>query len=227
MQKGEPLRLTTPGEVPPGFLAVGAQGAAVVAAVPGPASRAGQTWRVLRWHPPATDPVADFALDRDRSGLFISPCGFSPDAQRMASRDRSGGIAVRDTTNAQVVHRVDHTGSDSVCAFSHDNLRLAVGGGNTVRLWNLGTGAETGRLEGLEAVSSVAFSPGHRYLVTSETDGRTRVWLLRPADLVARACERVSMNLGPAAWSNYGGDRPYRPTCAGAAEPAEAGQASR
>ena len=216
-----PVRLNTPGEVPPGFLAVGTPGASVVAGVPGPANRAGQTWRVLRWQPPAAEPVANFALDKDRSGFFINPCGFSPDARRVASQHRSGGIAVRDTTSGQVLLQVDHTGGAPACAFSHDNQQLAVGTGNTVRLWNLATGAETGRLEGLAAVNDLVFSPGSRHLATAEGDGRTRVWLLRPADLVARACERVSLNLGPTAWSGYLGDQPYRPTCPGVAEPRE------
>lgn len=216
-----PVRLKTPGEVPPGYLAVGTQGASVLAGVPGPVSRAGQTWRVLRWQPPAAEPVADFALDRDRSGFFINPCGFSPDARRVASQHRGGGIAVRDTTDGQVLLQVDHTGGAPACAFSSDNQQLAVGTGNTVRLWNLATGAETGRLEGLAAVSDLVFSPGSRYLATAESDGRTRVWLLRPADLVARACERVSLNLGPTAWSAYLGNQPYRPTCPGVAEPGE------
>jgi WD40 repeat protein len=220
-RQAAPVRLNTPGEVPSGFLALGAPGAAVLAGVPGLVSRAGQTWRVLRWQPPATAPVADFALDRDRSGFFISPCGFSPDGQRVASLHRSGGIAVRDTTSGRVLRQVDHTGGAPACAFSHDNRQLAVGTGNTVRLWNLDTGSETGRLEGLEAVDALVFSPGHRHLATAEGDGRTRVWLLRPADLVARACERVSLNLGPTAWSGYLGGRPYRPTCPGVAEPRE------
>ena len=221
-QQAAPVRLSTPGEVPRGFLAVGARGASLLAGVPGPISRAGQTWRVLRWHPPAAAPVADFALDKDRSGLFISPCGFSPDAQRVASQHRSGGIAVRDTSSGQVLLQVDHTGGAPACAFSHDNRQLAVGTGSTVRVWNLETGSETGRLEGLDALSGLVFSPGNRYLATTEDDGRTRVWLLRLTDLVARACERVTVNLGTAAWSGYLGERPYRPTCPGATEPAQA-----
>ncbi len=220
-RQAAPVRLSTPGEVPPGFLAVGARGASLLAGVPGPISRAGQTWRVLRWHPPDGAPVADFALDKDRSGLFISPCGFSPDAQRVASQHRSGGIAVRDTSSGQVLLQVDHTGGAPACAFSHDNRQLAVGTGSTVRVWNLETGSETGRLEGLDALTGLVFSPGNRYLATTEGDGRTRVWLLRLTDLVARACERVSLNLGTAAWSGYLGERPYRPTCPGAAEPKE------
>lgn len=220
-QQVEPVRLATSGEVPAGFLAVGERGASLVAGVPGAISRAGQTWRVVRWHPPAATPVADFALDKDRSGLFISPCGFSPDTQRVASQHRSGGIAVRDTSSGQVLLQVDHTGGTPACAFSHDNRQLAVGTGSTVRLWNLETGTETGRVEGLEALDALVFSPGNRYLATAEGDGRTRVWLLRLADLVARACERVSLNLGSTAWSGYLGERPYRPTCPGAAEPKE------
>jgi WD40 repeat protein len=220
-QQAEPARLATSGEVPQGFLAVGERKASLslLAGVPGAASRAGQNWRVLRWHPPASEPVADFALDKDRSGLFASPCGFSPDAQRVASPHHSGGIAVRDTARGQVLLQVDHTGGAPACAFSHDNRQLAVGTGSTVRLWNLETGTETGRLEGLETLNALVFSPDNRYLATTEGDGRTRVWLLHLADLVARACERIALNLGPAAWSGYLGERPYRPTCPAAAEP--------
>ena len=226
-RQAAPVRLASPDGVSQGFLAVGAGGASLLAGVPGAITRAGQPWRVLRWHPPAAVAVADLALGKNRSGLFASPCGFSPDAQRMASPHRDGGIAVQETTSGQVLLQVDHTGGAPACAFSQDNRQLAVGTGNTVRLWNLETGVETSRLEGLEALSGLVFSPGNRYLATTEGDGRTRVWLLRLADLVARACERVLVNLGPAAWSGYLGQQPYRPTCPGVPEPAAVAEAGR
>jgi hypothetical protein len=40
-----------------------------------------------------------------------------------------------------------------------------------------------------------------------------RVWLLRPEDLIAEACSRLTRNLTHAEWRQYIGEEEYRPTC--------------
>ncbi len=67
----------------------------------------------------------------------------------------------------------------SVC-FSPDGKKLASGSADeTVRLWDVETGACVRKLEGHgDVVSSVCFSPDGRRLASGSDDSTVRLWLL-------------------------------------------------
>ena len=63
-------------------------------------------------------------------------------------------------------------------------------------------------------VSSVAFSPDGKYVVSGSWDKTARVWIYLPEDLIAETCSRVTHNLTRAVWAQYIDDAlPYQAVC--------------
>jgi hypothetical protein len=58
----------------------------------------------------------------------------------------------------------------------------------------------------------LAFGADGRLLV-SASGREARLWSLRPHDLVAEACQRLSRNVTCSQWRDAMGDRPYLMTC--------------
>ncbi len=61
-------------------------------------------------------------------------------------------------------------------------------------------------------MDDVLFHPSGRYLLT-RSGNIAEVWLLRPDDLIAAACTRLTWNLTTQEWTRFIGDEPYRKTC--------------
>jgi uncharacterized protein with WD repeat len=99
-------------------------------------------------------------------------------------------------------------------AFSPDGRWLATGSwDNTARVWEAASGQEVARMTHEGPVLAVAFSPDGRWLATGSDDNTARVWLVRPEDLIAEACSRLTRNLTREEWRRYLSDEPYRLTC--------------
>jgi hypothetical protein len=91
-----------------------------------------------------------------------------------------------------------------------------------VWVWEVATQVEIARVEQADDVSEIVFSPKARYLATVGQKASLRVWLLEPADLLAMACERLTVKLSPEEWRGYFGDKPYGATCPRLAIPSAA-----
>src|SRR5262249_49243826 len=100
-----------------------------------------------------------------------------------------GEVTLWDTTDSELIFRRPGAGqSERALAFSLDGTALAVGAGNTVRLWDAATGAEQGVLQGhADGVVALAFSPDGRTLASGDMHGAVKVW-----DVATRT-ERASL----------------------------------
>ena len=87
---------------------------------------------------------------------------------------------------------------------------------NTIRLWDVESGAETAVLTGhTDGIGHVAWSPDGDLIVTASEDGTARIYDTQTENLLATACDRAVRNLSEDEWARYMGDQPYRETCPG------------
>jgi WD40 repeat protein len=156
-----------------------------------------------------------FVVDHGEHG-FILDMRFSPDGRFVAtaSRDRTARVTALEDGREHL--RIEHPGGVHAVAFSPDGEHVAtMADGGDVRVVDLATRRDRARLQhGGTGYStpSLAFAAGGRFLVTA--DGRdVLAWALRPEDLIAEGCRRLTRNLTPDEWREYVGDQPYRKTC--------------
>ena len=65
-----------------------------------------------------------------------------------------------------------------------------------------------------ELVTSIAFSPDSKYVVSGSWDNTVRVRIWHPEALIANACLHVTRNLSRAEWAQLIGDAmPYQAVC--------------
>jgi WD40 repeat protein len=98
-------------------------------------------------------------------------------------------------------------------AVAPDGEHLAITDGNSVRVWDVGTGRVVAQLPSSAYIYSIGFAPDGRYLATAGEDDDLTLWAWRSQDLIDRACGHLSRNLSPKEWQDFLPGSPYRPTC--------------
>jgi WD40 repeat protein len=140
---------------------------------------------------------------------------FSPNGKYVIS---SGDYTARvwDPLTGNEIARMTHTDYVDSVAFSPDNRYAASGDrdGN-VRVWDVNSGKEVTRAHHDSEVNLVTFSLDGRYVISGDREGIIHTWAYLPADLIADACSRVTLNLTRMEWKLYVGDAtPYKAVCA-------------
>lgn len=146
---------------------------------------------------------------------------FSPDGQRFVTVGLDETTRVWGTNTLQQIATLMHPAH--AAAFSADGAFLATAGADgQARVWEVATAREVARLEHRSQVLAAVFTGDGRYLATVSNNAVARMWFMRPADLVAEACARLTRNITSEEWRQYVGDEPYRPTCPNLPTPAAA-----
>jgi len=131
---------------------------------------------------------------------WVSSVAFSPDGKFVVSGSqdsRDGTARVWETATGNEIARMTYDGWVDSVAFSPDGKVVVSGGcdelGNnfsckkgSARVWETATGNEIARVTHDERVSSVAFSPGGKFVVSGSGDGTARVWETATGDEIVR-----------------------------------------
>ena len=167
--------------------------------------------------------------------LYVYAVGFSPGGKyvvsggcdQLAIEDTClrGSARVWDAETGKEIARMIHDDRVNSVAFSPDGKYVVSVGCDeqkintacrisTARVWEAATGTEVARITHAKDVTSVAFSPDGKYIVSGSVDGEVTIREYRPEDLIADACSRVTRNLTVAEWKQYVGDAlPYQAIC--------------
>ncbi len=113
---------------------------------------------------------------------FWSWAALSPDGRRMISIDAGGFVAFSETSQfsnpearKRTGHHRMHLDHGRAIAYSSDG-RLAASGAEDVVLWDAIAQKKLARFKPPAAVSSLAFSPNGRWLVSTHADGAILTW---------------------------------------------------
>jgi RNA polymerase sigma factor (sigma-70 family) len=152
----------------------------------------------------------------------------SPDGRTLVTTHSNGSLRLWDTATGRELRRMEK-GGGACLAFAPDGRSVASGdGAGVIHLWELATGGERRRLTGHESgrdeggsfaagVSSVAFAPDGKTLVSGGGDTTCLIWDIRSPTGERRPIERLWSDLNDADAAVA-----YAASCALAATPADA-----
>jgi WD40 repeat protein len=122
------------------------------------------------------DIVSD-AQPRQLDTAMAHCLAFSPDGKMLASCNRWVHLwDVHAGKKLRQLQGLDDSGAYAL-SFSPDGRLLATGGlDQLIRLWDVGTGKQVGKLNGGTLLRALSFSPDGRSLVSSGDDFTVRVW---------------------------------------------------
>ena len=146
-----------------------------------------ETWDLERMAKLSTF-TADEAISRADFAYLSFDFG-----ERFLVTKSDDGFRLWDVDTLVPLYRIFH-GAPALIAFQPKGL-LAVTASHdeTLRVWRLEEKVvtEVARLQSPDAVRSLALDADGRWVATAGDDGRARLWLVQPDELIAQACERV------------------------------------
>ncbi len=149
---------------------------------------------------------------------FYDAVALSPDGKTIAAEDGDNSVDLWDVaTHKQIgtpLASADATAA--ALALSPDSQTLAVLADGTVRLWDMATSQQIGApLTGPGGITTLAFSPDGRTLVTGDGDDAIQLWDVGYlVDPLALLCSQIGGGLTPAEWARDVPPGPaYRNVC--------------
>jgi len=123
---------------------------------------------------PSKKPLHSWKLHRKVWGMAISPDGKT---LCMCGQDRVAHLL--DMDNYEVLHRLQHPADVNGVVFTEDGKHVLTGCADaTIRIFEVESGKEVGRLEGHKqgSVTDLCFAPGGKLLASCGMDGSVRLW---------------------------------------------------
>ena len=147
-------------------------------------------------------------------GSGVEAVDFSPDGKSLVSGARNGTTKMWNLREPNAVTTLHHADRIIAVQWSPDGQHVATGSQDgTARVWEALSGTEIARYTHRDNVTAIRFSPDGSLLATGSHDGEAKIWRVRPDDLAADACLRLTRNLSRAEWQKHLGQQPYRKTC--------------
>ncbi|MGF9764960.1 hypothetical protein AAII07_58910, partial [Microvirga sp. 0TCS3.31] len=111
---------------------------------------------------------------------YIDAIEYSHDGQIFATGGEDQVARIWTADNGWLVREfVGHSAPITALSFSKDGCYLATGGGrrdNTVRVWSIHSGKELRAFQHPLGITSVAFSPDGKFILSGNEDGIARLW---------------------------------------------------